>query len=79
MADVEPNWRAEQLKKQIQISDLETRLIRSELEIIEAENKAKIAKNNIEATHDAIKEAKATLAAFTKDHAEQLKEQQNDG
>ncbi len=79
MADVTPNWQAEVLKQKIGISDLETRLIRSELEIVEAENKVRIAKQNITSTHIAIKESKAKHAAFMKDHSEELKEQQDDG
>ena len=73
MADVTPNWQAEVLKQKIGISDLETRLIRSELEIVEAENRIKIAEENIISTHEAIKDSKAKHATFMKDHSEELK------
>lgn len=79
MADVQPNFKAEHLKMKIHLSSLETNLIRSELEIVEAENKIKLANINIESTKEAVTKQKAKLATFDKDHAEQLKEQQKDG
>jgi len=79
MADVGPNWKAEQLKLYIGVKDLETKLIRSELEIVEAENKVKIAKNNIKAAHEAIADGKERLAALIKEHGDLIKGVNGDG
>lgn len=76
MADVGPNWKAEQLKLKIGIGDLEVRLIRSDLEIVEAENKIKIAKVNKKATEEAIEDGKARLAALIKEHGNLIEEKQ---
>lgn len=71
MADVGgPNWKVEQLKLHIGIQDLTTRLIRSQLEITEAEHRIAISEDNIKATHKAIADGQKRLRELIKEHGD---------
>ena len=73
MADIGPDWKAEQLKLKIGVENLRVGLIRSELEIVEAETRIKKSKVNIESTHKSIAEGLGRLEDLIKTHGNLIK------
>lgn len=77
MADKGPNWKAEQFKLKIAVENLRVGLIRSQLEIVEAERRIAASETNIESTHKAIEEGEQRLQGLIKDHGDLMKEKSN--
>ena len=73
------NWSVEQLKLRIGVQDLTTRLMRLELEIVEARGRIDNAKNNIKATQKAIAEGEERLSVLVKEHGDLSKGDKVDG
>ena len=79
MADVGPDWKAEQLKLKIGIENLKVGLIRAQLTIVEAEGNIRKASTNIESTHKAIGEGEKRLAALVETHGNLIEGVPEDG
>lgn len=79
MADKGPNWKAEQLKLKIGIENLKVNLIRSQLDIIEAEGRIAASNKNMESTHAAIADGEKRLEELIDSHGNLIEGVINDG
>lgn len=79
MSDKGPDWKAEQLKVKIGIETLKVGLIRSKLEITEAEGRVKAAQKNTDSTNEAIKNGQERLDELINTHGDLINEVTNDG
>jgi len=68
MADKGPDWKAEELKLVIAVENLKVGLIRSQLEIVEAEGRIERSNTNIKSTHKAIADGEKRLEDMIKAH-----------